>query len=68
MHSIVNYTLALQIFVKAMAVLYVDGPSLDIAPDNPYSISLDRIARLAMNGRPGIHFISLLLQLYSRET
>jgi hypothetical protein len=57
-NAVVDYTLAspqLQIFVKAMEVIFVDGPSLDIAPDNRYSIFLDRIVRLAVYGKPGIH-------------
>jgi hypothetical protein len=59
MHNGVNYTLAspqLQIYAKATAVIYVHGPSLDIAPDNPSSISLDRIVHLAVYGKPGIHY------------
>jgi hypothetical protein len=41
---------------KQMAVTFVvDGPSLDIAPDNWYSIFLDRTVRLAMYGKPGTH-------------
>jgi hypothetical protein len=58
MHSVVDYTLAspqLQIYVKAMAVIFVDGPSPDIAPDNPYSIFLNKIVRLAMCRKHGIH-------------
>jgi|GWRWMinimDraft_6_1066014.scaffolds.fasta_scaffold146890_2 hypothetical protein len=58
MHNVVDYTLAslqLQIFVKAMAVIFVDGPSLDSAPDNPCLLFPDRIVLLAVSGKHGTH-------------